>query len=193
MIFGIITLTIIVLSIGIAYYYDYKSNPKEFSLSIKTLGKGIFKGLVYAGFLIGWNAIYELVIPFNKNHGIEFNTEREKLGIPKIGNTWVNSKYDSDQYTVSWWNDKKSDRHFKKIIKYGIVNAKSEKDYYKNENKEGIYVWSEYNYTNETFEYFIEKPNDKVVSVTENGRMKFEKPRVEEKINKPEFEKFISE
>lgn len=193
MIYGILIIILIIVPIGIAYYYDYKKDPKEFTFSIKTLGKGIFKGLVYVGFLIGLNAIYELVIPFNKNYGIEFNSEREKLGIPKIGNTWENRKYDSDQYNVSWWNDDKSERHFKKIIKYGILNAKSENDYYKNENKKGIYVWSEYDFTNHRFEYFIEKPNDKVASVTENGKLKLEKPRIEQKINKSEFEKFISE
>lgn len=193
MIYGILIIILIIVPIGIAYYYDYKKDPKEFTFSIKTFGKGIFKGLVYVGFLVGLNVIYESVIPFNKNHGIEFNSEREKLRIPKIGNTWENRKYDSDQYTVSWWNNDKSDRHFKKIIKYGILNAKSESDYYKNENKKGIYVWSQYNFTNDSVEYFIEKPNNKVASVTENGQLKFEKSRIEQKINKSEFEKFIFE
>lgn len=75
----------------------------------------------------------------------------------------------------------------------GILNAKSETDYYKNENKKDTYVWSEYDFANNAFEYYMEKPNDKVASVTENGKLKFEKSRIEQKINKSEFDKFISE
>ena len=65
MIYGILIIILIIVPIGIAYYYDYKKDPKEFNFSIKTLGKGILKGLVYVGFLIGLNAIYELVILLN--------------------------------------------------------------------------------------------------------------------------------
>ncbi len=181
------------MPIGIAYYYDYKKDPKEFTFSIKTLGKGIFKGLVYVGFLIGLNAIYELVIPINKNHGIEFNSEREKLGIPKIGDDWETKKYWSDQFTTKWFKNESTDGHFKKTIEYGILNVESESDYYRNDNRKGTFVWSKYDFKNKTSEYYIEKPNDEIVSVTESGKLKMEKPTIIQKIEKSEFEKFIAE
>ncbi len=193
MIYGILIIFIIIVPIGIAYYYDYKSDPKEFTFSIKTLGKAIIKGLLYVVIFIGLNAIYKLVIPLKKNHGIEFNSEREKLGLPKIGDNWENRKYDSDQFTTIWWKSEPTNGHFKKIIEYGILNAKLETDYYKNEKRKGTFAWSKYDFENNITEYFIEKPNDKTISVTKSGRLKFEKPTTIEKINKSEFEKYISE
>lgn len=193
MIYGILIIILIIVPIGIAYYYDYKKDPEEFTFSVKTLGNGIFKGLVYVGFLIGLNAIYELVIPLNKNHGIEFNSEREKLGIPKIGDNWENRKYSSDQFTTKWWKTESTDGHFKKIIEYGILNAESETDYYKDDNRKGTFAWSKYDFGTKTFEYFIEKPNDETVSVTESGNLKFANPTITEKIDKSEFEKYIAE
>ena len=160
---------------------------------MQPFGKGIFKGLVYVGFLIGLNAIYELVIPINKNHGIEFNSEREKLGIPKIGDDWETKKYWSDQFTTQWFKNESTVGHFKKTIEYGILNAESETDYYKNDNRKGTFVWSKYDFKNNTTEYFIEKPNDKTVSITESGNMKIEKATIIEKIEKSEFEKYIAE
>ncbi|WP_430468453.1 hypothetical protein [Winogradskyella ouciana] len=193
MIYGILIIFLIIVPIGIAYYYDYKKDPKEFTFSIKTMGIGIFKGFVYVGILIGLNAIYELVIPINKNHGIEFNSEREKLGIPKIGDNWENREYHSEQFETQWWKTESTDGHFKKIIEYGILNAESETDYYKKDNKKGTFAWSKYNFGNNTSEYFIEKPNDKIVSVTESGKFKMENPTIIQKIDKSEFEKFIAE
>ncbi|WP_225037436.1 hypothetical protein [Winogradskyella sp. SM1960] len=193
MIYGILIIIIIIVPIGIAYYYDYKKDPKEFTLSIQTLGKGIFKGLVYVGFLIGLNAIYELVIPINKNHGVEFNSEREKFGIPKIGDNWENRKYNSDQFEIQWWNNKPTESHFKKVIEYGILDVESETDYYKNENRKGTFAWSKYDFENNTFDYFMEKPNDKTFSLTDTGRFKFNKPTIIEKVEKEEFNKYISE
>ena len=181
------------MPIGIAYYYDYKKDPKEFTFSIRTLGKGIFKGLVYVGFFIGLKGIYEYVIPLNTNHGIEFNSEREKLGIPIIGDNWENRKYQSDQFATYWWKPEPTNGHFKKVIEYGILNAEYETDYYKNENIKETFVWSKYDFGNKTAEYFIEKPNDKAVSVTESGKLKMEKPTMTQKIDKSEFEKFITE
>tara|TARA_R110001632_G_scaffold83368_1_gene184591 strand:+ start:941 stop:1468 length:528 start_codon:yes stop_codon:yes gene_type:complete len=175
MIYGILIGLIIIVPIAIAYYYDYKSDPKEFTFSVKTLGKGLLKGLVYIAIFIGLNAVYKLVIPFNKNHGIEFNSEREKLGIPKIGDSWENRKYDSDQFTTKWWNTESTDAHFKKVIEYGVSNAVSETDYFKNENKKYIYVSSKYRFDDRTFEYFIEKQGQT------------------SKISETEFEKFIKE
>ena len=65
--------------------------------------------------------------------------------------------------------------HFKKVIEYGFSDIKSETDYYRNLIMKGTYTWSKYDFENKKFEYFIEKPNDKTVSVTESGKLKFEK------------------
>ncbi|MGY3795816.1 hypothetical protein [uncultured Aquimarina sp.] len=193
MIYGILIGLIILVPILIAYYYDYKSDPKEFNFSLKTLGKGLLKSILYLLVIGGVNFIYKSVVPFNKNHGIEFNSEREKLGIPKIGDNWENRKYDSDQFTVKWWKSENSDGHFKKIIEYGILNAESETDYYKSDSKKGIYVWSKYDFNKKAFEYFIKKPYNKNVSVTKNGKLKLEKPTTVLKIDKSEFEKYITQ
>lgn len=173
--YTLILLGIFIVAISRAYYLDFLNDKVEFASSIKTLRKGIFNGLVYIGILIGLKTIYQLVIPLNKNHGIEYNFEREKLGIPKIGENWENRKYSSDQFTTQWWNTESADGHFKKVINYGIINAVSEIDYYKNENKKFIYVSSKYDFDERTFEYFIE----------EQGKTS--------KINKTEFEKFLTE
>ncbi|PHR87936.1 MAG: hypothetical protein COA80_18460 [Leeuwenhoekiella sp.] len=193
MIYGIFIGLIIIVPILIAYYYDYKSDPKEFAFSVKTLFKELLKGLAFIGILIGINAVYKLVIPLNKNHGIEFNSEREKLGLPKIGDNWENRGYDSDQFTTKWWKSESTDGHFRKVIEYGILNAKFETDYYKNEKRKGTFAWSKYDFDTRTTEYFIEKPNNNIISVTESGRLKFEEPVTIEKINKSEFEKYILE
>jgi|TARA_B110000240_G_scaffold179513_1_gene209823 hypothetical protein len=192
-IYILIAFIIVPLGVLFAYYKGYKQNKTEFKASVKTLGKGIFKGLATIGFLIGLNQIYELIIPINKKNGIEYNSEREKLGIPKIGENWENRKYQSEQFTTYWWKTEKKDGHFKKIVQYGILNAKSETDYYRNESKKGTYAWSKYNFGNNTFEYFIEKPNDKNDSITYKGKYKMEKPTILNKINKAEFEKFVIE
>ena len=192
-IFTIIGFIIVPLGILFAYYQDYKQNKTGFKESIKTLGKGIFKGLVAFGFLIGLNQIYELIIPINKNHGIEYNAEREKLGIPKIGENWKDRKYQSEQFATYWWKPKPRNGHFKKVIEYGILNAKSETDYYQNKKIKGTFAWSKYNFNQNTFEYFLEKPNENEISITEKGKVKYEKPKIIVNINKTEFEKYITE
>lgn len=193
MIYGILIGLIIIVPILIAYYYDFKSDPKEFIFSVKTLLKKSLTGLLYLGILIGLNAVYELIIPLNKNHGFEFNTERKKLGLPIIGDNWENREYDSDQFTTIWWKSNSTDGHFKKVIEYGVLNAKFETDYYKNEKRKGTFAWSKYDFDNHTTEYFIERNNDNRISVTESGRLKFEEPMKIEKVNKSEFEKYIFE
>jgi len=184
---------LIIGPIAYGYYLDYKSNPKDFTLSLKTLGKGLIKGLIFLAIYFGINKIYERTIPFNKNHGIEFNAEREKLGVPKIGDNWKIDDHYSEQFEVQWWKPNQRNGHFKKIIEYGILNAKSETDYYKNEKRKGTFAWSKYDFDDNEFEYFMEKPNDKNVSVTKNGKLKLEKPTVVLKIDKSEFEKYITE
>lgn len=81
----------------------------------------------------------------------------------------------------------------KKVIKYGVLDAKTETDYYQNENQKGTLAWSKFNFRNETFDYFIEKPNDKSTSFTESGKLKIEKLTIIEKVGKTEFIKNIGE
>jgi hypothetical protein len=177
----------------VAYYYDYKAYPKEFSLSIKTLGKGLLKGLIFVALYFGINKAYEMIVPINKNHGIEFNSEREKLGIPTLKSDWKLSEYDSEQFETSWWKNTPQNGHFKKIIKYGVLNCKSETDYYQNEEIANSFAWSIYDFEKSKFEYFIELPNKNLTSYTESGRLKIEKPTVVKKVDKSEFENYIAE
>ncbi|MGZ9675673.1 hypothetical protein [Flavobacterium sp. GNP001] len=185
---------LIFLPIIIGYYIDYKSNPKEFNLSLKSLwkkrsSKALFLLIIYFSLV----KIYEHTIPLNKNNGIEYNSTREKLGIPIIGENWKINKSESNQFETYWWKSEPKNGHFKKVIEYGILKAKTETDFYQNKKQEGTFAWSIYNFENKSFEYYIEKPNEKIVSVTERGNLKYEKPTIETKINKTEFEKYIIE
>lgn len=192
MIYGILIGLLIIVPIGIAYYYDYKQDPKEFNFSLKTLGNGIYKGLIYTAIYIGLNTLYESVIPLNKNHGTNFNQKRIEFGIPSLEKKWV--ELENEQFETTFWNPKMLENgHFKKVIEYGFFDIKSETDYYRNLKIKGTFAWSKYNYGNNTFEYFIEKPNDKSVSVTESGKLKMEKPTKVLNINKTEFENYINE
>jgi hypothetical protein len=178
----------------IGYYIDYKSNPKEFNLSLKSLwkkrsSKALFFLLIYFSLI----KIYEHTIPIYKNNGIEFNSTREKLGIPIIAENWEIDKSESNQFEINLCKSEPKNGHFKKNIEYGILKAKTETDFYQNKKQEGTFAWSIYNFENETFEYYIEKPNEKIVSVTEKGNLKYEKTTIEIKINKTEFEKYITE
>ena len=42
--------------------------------------------------------IWEFFIPLNRNHGHEFNSEREKLGIPTLKADWEKDKYQSKKF-----------------------------------------------------------------------------------------------
>lgn len=185
---------LIFLPIIIAYYIDYKNNPKEFNLSLKYLwkkrsSKALFFLLIY----FSLNKIYEYAIPFNKNNGIEFNPTRIKIGIPIIGENWKINKSESNQFETCWWKSDPKNGHFKKVIEYGILKAKTETDFYQNKKQEGTFAWSVYNFESNIFEYYLEKPNEKIVSVSEKGNLKYEKPNIETEINKIEFEKYITE
>ena len=182
---------LILLPIFIGYYFDYKNDPKEFKLSLKSiLNKRLFKALLFLIIYFSFVKIYENTIPLNKNKGIEFNSTREKLGIPLIGKNW---KINDSRYRTIWSNVDSTDRHFRKTIEYGILNAKTETDFYQNKKQVGTFAWSVFSFENDTFEYFIEKPNEEIFSVTEKGNLKYEKPTIEKRISKVEFEKYITE
>ena len=191
--YTLILLAIFIVAISRAYYLDYKSDKEEFKFSLKKVGKKVLEYCFILLIIIGIKSAYTYFIPLNKTHGVEYNSERLKLGIPQISGNLKYIPEWSEQFELVWYDENSKNGHFKKIVEYGIFNAKSETDYFENEKQKGTYVWSKYDFANNSFEYFIEKPNDKVASVTENGKMKFEKPRIEQKITKSEFEIFKSE
>ena len=181
---------LLLLPILIGYYFDYKNDPNEFKLSLKSLSSNALLFLIIYFSLVN---IYEHTIPLNKNNGIEFNSIREKLGIPKIGGNWKLDKAESNQFKSYWWKAEPRSGHFKKVIEYGILNAKTETDYYQNGKQVGTFAWSVFNFENNKFDYFIEKPNDNIISVTEKGNFKIEKPTILVRVSKTEFEKYITE
>ena len=125
-----------------------------------------------------------------KENRIEYNIEREKLGIPIIPNDWKIDEFRSEQFVTYWHKPETKNGHFKKEIEYGILKIKFETDFYK---KEKTVLWSSYNFDKNKFEYFLEKPNENEISITEKGKVKYEKPTVIVEINKSEFEKYIVE
>ncbi|WP_204346589.1 hypothetical protein [Psychroserpens algicola] len=186
--FGLLMIFLISAPIYIFRYWK-----KENNLSALDIIKIIWRKFHLFFIVILWMFISDLIIPLNKNHGIDFNSERQKLGIPIIEKDWVLSTSESSQFETYWWKPEPRIGHFKKVIKYGILNIKSETDYYMNKTNTGIYLCSIYDFGNKNFEYFIEKPNDKLISKTESGRLKFEKPTRIEKIDLSEFEQFIQD
>lgn len=169
---------------------DYKADPKEFSLSMQPLKKGVIQGLVFFLAYYGINKIYEFAFPLNKKHGIEFNTEREKLGIPKIGENWEIDNHYSEQFEIQWWKASPKNGHFKKVIEYGFLDVKYETDYYQNPNLKGTFAWSIYDYNKNMFMYFMEKSNKKMIKVTENGKIKHSKPTIVVGITRSEFDNY---
>ncbi|NQX85451.1 MAG: hypothetical protein HRT67_06040 [Flavobacteriaceae bacterium] len=142
--------------------------------------------------IIGGYFLFNYLAPFNKNHGIEFNSERLKIGIPEISYN-LKQIESSDKYEAVWYDENSKNGHFKKIVEYGFFDTKTETDYYENEKLKSTFLWSKYDFRNKSFKYFIEKPNDKLVSATKNGNLKFEKPTIIEELSKKVFEKHISE
>lgn len=118
--------------------------------------------------------------------------KEKKIGIPVINENWI--EVQDSQYSIVWRNpDLLSNSHFKKVIEYGIINPKSELDFYRNSNVKRTHVWSKYSYENNDFEYYIEKPNSKLVETSENGSLIMTQPMITEKISKLDFEKFITQ
>lgn len=66
-----------------AYRKDYQRDKAEFKASLKTVAKGILAFLLF----FGLTEESGFIIPFKDNYGIEFNTERENLGIPHLKKT----------------------------------------------------------------------------------------------------------
>ena len=188
----VIVISLLIFSpILFGYYHDYKNNPNEFKIEFKTLKKGITKILLFLIMYFGINKVYDLIFPLNKKSGIEFNDQRIKIGLPTLDNNWQIDEDESNQNNIIWWKVKPTIGHFKKVIEYGILNPETETDYYQSKYQE-TFLWSVYNFNNKTFEYYIEKPNEKTISVTKKGNLKYEKPTEEIKITKTEFENYIN-
>jgi hypothetical protein len=175
-IYIIIGLLIVPLGIFFAYRKDYKQNPTDFKKSIKTVGAGLLAIFLFIGLKEG----SKLIIPLKKNYGIEFNSERRSFGIPTIEKGWIKDKYESEQFATYWWKPEPRNGHFKKVIEFGLINAVSETDYYQNEKLKETFAWSKFYYHSKSFEYFLEKSNGGSKTIVE-------------KIDKTEFEKYISE
>ncbi|BAO76726.1 hypothetical protein [Winogradskyella sp. PG-2] len=140
--FGI--LMIFLISMPIFLIWDWNKNREA---TLKELFKNYWKNnRVYLGIFLGF-IISEFFIPLNTNHGFEFNTEREKLGIPELKDDWKIDEAQSKKSTTYWWKPEPRNGHFKKVIEYGVLNAKTETDYYQNKIKKellhGLYLISE--------------------------------------------------
>jgi hypothetical protein len=136
------------------------------------------------------------VTPLN-NNGIEFNAQREKLGIPKIENNW---KQSTSLLKTYWYANLPNDTdngHYKKVIENGFFGIKYESDYYQNENQKGTFVWSKYDFENKSFKYFFfNNSENKPIFVNSKRNFVFEsdedKAKIIVKIDKEELEKYIS-
>ncbi|QWX83013.1 hypothetical protein H0I23_11130 [Cellulophaga sp. HaHaR_3_176] len=133
-----------------------------------------------------------MTIPFNKNHGIEFNLEREQLKIPTLKSNWEISEYESEQFTTYWRKPEPHNGHFKKVIEYGILDCKTETDYYHNVKFKGTSAWSKYDYDKESFTYFIESPNVEK-RITQVDGWKVLAQTILDVVSKEEFEHYIAE
>lgn len=173
----IIGLIIVPLGILFAYRKDYKRNKKDFTTSLKTVFGGILLVIVF----LGLKEMSKFFIPVKEHYGFEFNTERQRLGIPKIEDHWIKDKYESEQFATYWWKPDPRNGHFKKVTEFGIIKAKYELDFYQNERLPETFVWSKFDYDNATFQYFLEEPNHRSDS----------RRRIIKEIDKSEFENYI--
>ena len=182
---------LILIPIAIPYYYDYKSNPKEFRFSRKKVASKIlqFAGIMLVAFLLG--NLWEYAVPFNQKHGVEFNAERKAKNIPPLDKDWNLEKQTSSQFTKVYLNPKAEEKHFKKVFKYSYSDIISETDYYKDDLDSGNVVWSTYDFENNTFKYFSEKPAEQIVSVNKEGRFYYNDPSKIIRISEADFQNFI--
>lgn len=183
-IYIVIGLIIVLIGIFFAYRADFKQDKKGFRDGISSISKAILFILLFFALIKG----SEYLIPFHKNHGIEFNVEREELGIPLLQEDWELNRSESGQFSSYWWAPEPRSGHFKKVIEYNIIGAKSETDYYLNNKKESTFAWSIYDFKSGSFEYFLEKPQEETISLTAKQHQKSEIL----KIDKDEFEAYLT-
>lgn len=164
---------IILLGLGIIFWRENEG------LSTKEIVKKYSYKIAVFILIMSLYYSYMKLIPLNKNHGIAFNAEREKIGLRKIENDW---NKELNQFNSIYWNEKElSNGHVEKIIEYGFFGIKSETDYYKNVKYKNKIISSKYNFNNNTIEYFIcEKKKDSSEELYPQRR-----------INKNEFKEFV--
>ena len=182
---------LILIPIAIAYYYDYKSTPKDLNFSVKKVATKLLQlvAIMLVVFLL--SNLWEYAVPFNQQHGVEFNAERKANNIPLLDRDWNLEKQTSNQFTKVYLNPKIKEKHFKKVIKYNYSDIISETDYYKDGLNSGNFVWSTYDFENNTFKYFSEKPAEQIVSVNKAGRFYYNDPTKTMQISETHFEAFI--
>lgn len=179
----------------ITSFINYKKNgvPRE-KFSISRLKRNEFFRTVLVVFLFfGMQEAYDYLIPFNQNHGVEFNQERQKLGLPILPEDWEDISISHKQFIKDWWYKSKNEksRHLRKTIVYGYFNPKYEHDtFIKRDSAEVTYGASRYSFETKTFDYWI---GDFSVSyIDEDGNVENRNPHDFEKVTKQEFDKFLS-
>lgn len=182
---------LVFVPIATAYYYDYKSNPKEFRFSPKKVASKIFQfaTIMLVVFLLG--ILWEYAVPFSQKHGVEFNAERGTKNIPPLEKNWNLEKQTSSQFTKVQLNPKAEEKHFKKVIEYNYSDSISETDYYKDGSDLDNVVWSTYDFENNTFKYFSEKPAEQIVSVNKAGKFYYNEVTKTTQFSKTDFHAFI--
>ena len=105
---------------------------------------------------------------------------------------WKKSSSESDTDEIVWWNENRSAAHFKKVVELNFLGGiKYEYDFYKNAQIKYVYPYSNFDFDENKFEYFIEKPNTDRYEITENGKVQFADRFIVSNISKIEFEKFL--
>jgi len=198
----LILLIIAILLTGFILFYGYMQLKRIFQLTEKSVAKRIIV-LIFCLLFTGLNNYFFNIIKATpiKNNGIEFNSERDKMGIPRIENNWIQRTGSISPFNTHWYQRFSDDgkiMHYKKVIKNGFFGIKYEYDYFNIYNQKGGFAWSKYDYKNKSFEYLLFK-NSMNKSIFVNSKGEYEFPTDENgkteivKISKAEFETYISE
>ena len=91
-IYILIAFIIVPLGILFAYYKDYKQNKTEFKASIKTLGKGIFKGLYNYMKTAICVDYFNLIITEIDTHNTRSLTAHKSIGFKKLHDYSIKNK-----------------------------------------------------------------------------------------------------
>lgn len=198
----LILLIIVVIPTLIIFIFLFELFNKKFQLTKKrTLNRFIV--LIFVLLFTSLNIYYfnRIWVTPIKNNGIEFNSERKKLGIPKIDSDWIHLRRSNSLFNTYWYRCypyDSNDGHFKKVIENGFFGLQNETDFYYTKNDKNIYVWSIYDFDNKSFEYFyFDRSVNKPIFINSKGDFRFYTDENGNngviKINKTEFEKYITE
>lgn len=152
--------------------------------------RGVLQFIFALTIFIGAKELYKQIIPFNKNHGVEFNEERKQLGLPILSENWISYRT-YGQFEISWWYKPKPNGLVKKKIIYGYFGPKYELNSYKKEKNGRIFITSSrYNFKTETFDYWIGDGMN-LLEIDNDGEFENWKGYDTKEINKDEFENLI--